>query len=143
MRHTAATLWLASGEAPEWIARQLGHTTTEMLFRVYSRYVPNLTRNDGSAMDRLRTNTFVATPVQPTQPTPLPSQMPVSPPSQENVAPPTPTPTEVVGTVREVRAVPVSINADGMKPESQPPPISWADMANSWKSNDSSFDTAA
>ena len=53
MRHTAATLWLASGEAPEWIARQLGHTSTEMLFRVYSRYVPNLTRQDGSAMDRL------------------------------------------------------------------------------------------
>ena len=44
MRHTAATLWLASGEAPEWIARQLGHTSTEMLFRVYSRYVPNLTQ---------------------------------------------------------------------------------------------------
>jgi integrase len=53
MRHTAATLWLASGEAPEWIARQLGHSTTEMLFRVYSRYVPNLTRNDGSAMERM------------------------------------------------------------------------------------------
>ncbi|HRQ56393.1 MAG TPA: DUF3596 domain-containing protein [Azoarcus taiwanensis] len=54
-RHTAATLWLASGEAPEWIARQLGHTTTEMLFRVYSRYVPNLTRRDGSAFERLIT----------------------------------------------------------------------------------------
>ena len=54
-RHTAATLWLASGEAPEWIARQLGHTTTEMLFRVYSRYVPNLTRRDGSAFERLLT----------------------------------------------------------------------------------------
>ena len=52
-RHTAATLWLASGESPEWIARQMGHTTTEMLFRVYSRYVPNLTRNDGSAFERL------------------------------------------------------------------------------------------
>lgn len=52
-RHTAATIWLASGESPEWIARQMGHTTTEMLFRVYSRYVPNLTRNDGSAMERL------------------------------------------------------------------------------------------
>ena len=52
-RHTAATLWLASGEAPEWIARQLGHTTTEMLFRVYSRYVPNLTRRDGSAFERM------------------------------------------------------------------------------------------
>ncbi|PPK72524.1 integrase [Methylobacter tundripaludum] len=52
-RHTAATLWLAAGENPEWIARQLGHTTTEMLFRVYSRYVPNLTRKDGSAFERL------------------------------------------------------------------------------------------
>ena len=52
-RHTAATLWLAAGEAPEWIARQMGHSTTEMLFKVYSRYVPNLTRQDGSAMERL------------------------------------------------------------------------------------------
>lgn len=52
-RHTAATLLLASGEAAEWIARQLGHANTEMLFRVYSRYVPNLTRNDGSAFERL------------------------------------------------------------------------------------------
>lgn len=53
MRHTAATLWLGAGENPEWVARQLGHATTEMLFKVYSRYVPNLTRQDGSAMDRL------------------------------------------------------------------------------------------
>lgn len=52
-RHTAATLWLASGESPEWIARQMGHTTTKMLFTGYSRYVPNLTRQDGSAMERL------------------------------------------------------------------------------------------
>jgi integrase len=52
-RHTAATLWLAAGENPEWIARQMGHTTTEMLFRVYSRFVPNLTRKDGSAFERL------------------------------------------------------------------------------------------
>ena len=52
-RHTAATLWLASGENPEWVARQLGHTTTEMLFRRYSRFIPNLTRQDGSAFARL------------------------------------------------------------------------------------------
>ncbi|MEH6576943.1 MAG: DUF3596 domain-containing protein [Amphritea sp.] len=52
-RHTAATLWLAAGENPEWIARQMGHTTTQMLFTVYSRFVPNLTRKDGSAIDRL------------------------------------------------------------------------------------------
>lgn len=52
-RHTAATLWLAAGENPAWIAKQMGHSTTEMLFRVYARYVPNLTRKDGSAMERL------------------------------------------------------------------------------------------
>ena len=62
-RHTAATLWLAAGEAPEWIARQLGHTTTEMLFRVYSRYVPNLTRRDGSAFERLITQSIADTPL--------------------------------------------------------------------------------
>ena len=54
-RHTAATLMLASGESPEWIANQLGHSNTKMLFSVYSNFVPNLTRNDGSAMDRLIT----------------------------------------------------------------------------------------
>lgn len=48
-RHTAATLMLASGENPEWIARMLGHSNTDMLFRVYSRFVPNLTRQDGRA----------------------------------------------------------------------------------------------
>lgn len=58
-RHTCATLWLAAGENPEWVARQLGHANTEMLFRVYSRYIPNLTRKDGSAFDRLITSAFV------------------------------------------------------------------------------------
>ena len=53
MRHTAATLMLASGENPEWVAKVLGHATTEMLFRVYSRFVPNLTRNDGRAFTGL------------------------------------------------------------------------------------------
>ncbi|MGM0768908.1 MAG: tyrosine-type recombinase/integrase [Pseudomonadota bacterium] len=52
-RHTAATLFLASGENPEWVARTLGHSSTEMLFKVYSRYIPNLTRMDGSAFERL------------------------------------------------------------------------------------------
>lgn len=54
-RHTAATLMLAAGESPEWVARVLGHVTTEMLFRVYSRYVPNLTRQDGRAFAGLIT----------------------------------------------------------------------------------------
>lgn len=61
-RHTAATLWLAAGENPEWIARQMGHTSTEMLFRVYSRYVPNLTRQDGSAFEALLNQTLSTNP---------------------------------------------------------------------------------
>lgn len=52
-RHTTATLLLASGESPEWIARFMGHSNTQMLFTVYSRYVPNLTRRDGSAIGRV------------------------------------------------------------------------------------------
>lgn len=31
----------------------MGHSSTEMLFRVYSRYVPDITRQDGSAIDTL------------------------------------------------------------------------------------------
>lgn len=57
-RHTAATLWLASGESPEWIARQMGHSNTQMLFQVYSRFVPNLTRQDGSAFEKLLKKSF-------------------------------------------------------------------------------------
>jgi len=52
-RHTAATLWLGAGENPSWISSQLGHTNSQMLFTVYARYVPNLTRQDGSAFERL------------------------------------------------------------------------------------------
>jgi integrase len=69
-RHTAATLWLAAGETPEWIARQLGHSSTEMLFRVYSRFVPNLTRRDGSAFDRILTHRFAGTPADKTDTAP-------------------------------------------------------------------------
>jgi integrase len=58
-RHTTATLLLAAGENPEWIARFLGHANTEMLFTVYSRYVPNLTRQDGSAAAALLANVLV------------------------------------------------------------------------------------
>lgn len=52
-RHSAATFLLASGENPEWVARMLGHVNTTMLFSRYSRYIPNLTRNDGTAYERV------------------------------------------------------------------------------------------
>jgi len=51
-RHTCATFWLGSGENPEWVAKQLGHANTQMLFTIYSRFIPNLTRYDGSAFQK-------------------------------------------------------------------------------------------
>jgi integrase len=68
MRHTTATLWLAAGENPEWIARQMGHMTTQMLFTVYSRFVPNLTRRDGSAFETLITSKLVTPAAKPESP---------------------------------------------------------------------------
>ncbi len=136
MRHTAATLWLASGEAPEWIARQLGHTTTEMLFRVYSRYVPNLTRNDGSAIDRLLTSTFIASPVAPVKAAPQETTAPV-------VVVPKVASAPAVMNAKEVRARTQSASGNGANRDAQAPPKRWADMAASWMSNDSSYKSAA
>lgn len=49
-RHTFATHALASGEDPGWVAKMLGHTTLLMLMTRYYRYVPNLTRRDGTLL---------------------------------------------------------------------------------------------
>ena len=54
-RHTFASWALAAGESPEWVARTLGHVNTSMVFKTYGRYIPNLTRQDGSAFERLLT----------------------------------------------------------------------------------------
>jgi len=43
---------LGAGELPEWVARTLGHADTSMVYRTYGRYIPNLTRQDGSAFER-------------------------------------------------------------------------------------------
>ena len=56
-RHTFASWALAAGETPEWVARTLGHTNTSMVFRTYGRYIPNLTRHDGSALEALLAGT--------------------------------------------------------------------------------------
>ncbi len=51
-RHTFASWALAAGETPEWVARTLGHVDTSMVYRTYGRYIPNLTRQDGSAFEK-------------------------------------------------------------------------------------------
>jgi len=51
-RHTFASWALAAGETPEWVAKTLGHVDTSMIYRTYGRYIPNLTRRDGSAFER-------------------------------------------------------------------------------------------
>jgi integrase len=48
-RHSFASNALAGGESPSWVAAMLGHTTPEMLFTTYARFIPNRTRKDGSA----------------------------------------------------------------------------------------------
>jgi len=50
-RHTYATLMLACGEQPAFIAATLGHADLSMLWSTYARYVPNLTRRDGAAFE--------------------------------------------------------------------------------------------
>ncbi len=57
-RHTFASWALFKGETPEWVARTLGHVDSSMVFRTYSRYIPNLTRQDGSALEELFTETL-------------------------------------------------------------------------------------
>lgn len=120
MRHTAATLWLASGEAPEWIARQLGHTSTEMLFRTYSRYVPNMTRQDGSAMERLLANRMSNGPLVRYQPEAGtnpngPLGIPTYVTADQQAAQPTPKPRGIAGQRAKAQR-----QAPG---DAQPPPV--------------------
>lgn len=52
-RHTFATLALQSGEQIGWVSKQLGHANDEMVIRHYAKFIPNLTRQDGSALARV------------------------------------------------------------------------------------------
>ena len=53
LRHTAATLLLAAGEAPTYVARILGHSDCRMLLTTYARFMPGaLGRTDGLALQR-------------------------------------------------------------------------------------------
>lgn len=52
LRHTAATLMLAAGEAPTYVAQVLGHADCLMLLTNYACYMPGaLGRTDGHALE--------------------------------------------------------------------------------------------
>ncbi len=52
LRHTAATLMLAAGEAPTYVSQILGHADCRMLLSTYARYMPHaLGRQDGRAFE--------------------------------------------------------------------------------------------
>ena len=53
LRHTFATLHIASGENISWVSQMLGHSNVNMTLSHYNKYIPNTTRNDGSAFDKL------------------------------------------------------------------------------------------
>ena len=51
LRHTAASLMLSAGEAPQFVASVLGHSDCRMLFGTYARWIPAaLGRPDGHAI---------------------------------------------------------------------------------------------
>jgi integrase len=53
LRHTFATLAIASGENVLWVAEMMGHTDGSMVQKRYSKYRPNLTRKDGDAFESI------------------------------------------------------------------------------------------
>lgn len=52
LRHTFVTLALASGEDIGYVSAMVGHKDSEMTFKKYHRYIPNVTRKDGSALSK-------------------------------------------------------------------------------------------
>jgi integrase len=52
LRHTFVTQALASGESSAWVAQMVGHKDSEITHRKYDKYIPNMTRDDGSALEK-------------------------------------------------------------------------------------------
>lgn len=50
LRHTFATWALSSGENPLWVAKQMGHKDTAMIFKHYGKWMPSLDPQAGSRM---------------------------------------------------------------------------------------------
>ena len=51
-RHSFATNALSCGENPLWIARAMGHRDTDMIIRVYGKYIENFNgTQDGNSLN--------------------------------------------------------------------------------------------
>ena len=46
---------LRPSEQIGWVSKQLAHTSSEMVIRHYAKFIPNLTRQDGSALAKMMT----------------------------------------------------------------------------------------
>jgi integrase len=53
MRHTFATLHIGAGESISWVSKMLGHSDVQITLKRYNRFIPNLTRDDGSAFENV------------------------------------------------------------------------------------------
>ncbi|MCG8687299.1 MAG: site-specific integrase [Desulfobacterales bacterium] len=62
MRHTFATLHIGAGESISWVSKTLGHSSVEITLNRYNRFIPNLTREDGSAFERVLNGNNLVTP---------------------------------------------------------------------------------
>jgi len=47
-RHTYASMMLSAGESPIWLAQQMGHSDTAMIFRNYGRWIESANANSGN-----------------------------------------------------------------------------------------------
>jgi integrase len=47
-RHTYASMMLTAGESPIWLAGQMGHSDTTMIFRNYGRWIPDAVPDAGN-----------------------------------------------------------------------------------------------
>lgn len=58
-RHTYASMMLSAGENPIWVAGQMGHADTSMLFRNYGRWIEDSAADSGGKAVAMFTNTLV------------------------------------------------------------------------------------
>ena len=55
-RHTFATMMISAGEELGWVQNMMGHSSLQMIFTRYYAWIPNKTRNDGSAFKNFTKN---------------------------------------------------------------------------------------